>query len=158
MDDVDIVPSLLLKLPSGRYRVELSATDEQGRLCKGEQDYTLFSESDTRPPFKDVQWFYQDGTELDEARPTTLYVGSSEKDVCVFYQIYSGNKRIHSERFTLNNEVRKFTYTYKPEYGDGITVSFAFMRKGIFYTKEVHLTRPLPKKELKLKWETFATS
>lgn len=176
VDDVDIVPSLLLNLPSGRYRVELSATDEQGRLCKGEQDYTLFSESDTRPPFKDVQWFYQDGTELhevapvasdegevqlildeeqDEARPTTLYVGSSEKDVCVFYQIYSGNKRIHSERFTLNNEVRKFTYTYKPEYGDGITVSFAFMRKGIFYTKEVHLTRPLPKKELKLKWETF---
>lgn len=174
--NLEVVPSRLLNLPSGRYRVELSAIDEQGRLCKGEQDYTLFSRDDTRPPFKDVQWFYQDGTELhevasvasgkgavkltldeelDEARPVTLYVGSSEEDVCVFYNIYSGNKRIHSERFTLNNEVRKFAYTYQPEYGDGITVSFAFMRKGILYTKQVTLTRPVPKKELTLKWETF---
>lgn len=153
--DLEVVPSQLLNLPSGRYRIELSATDEQGRLCKGEQDYVLFSKDDTRPPFKDVQWFYQDGTELDAVRPVTLYVGSGEEDVCVFYNVYSGNRRIHSERFTLNNEVRKFAYTYQPEYGDGIVVSFAFMRKGVLYTKQATLTRPAPKKELTLKWETF---
>lgn len=149
------VPTELYSLPSGKYRIKVSATDEQGRISKAEQEFTLFSLDETVPPIETPEWFYQDGTEFTASTPVTLYVGSSEKDVCLFYNIYSGNKRIHSERITLNNEIRKFSYIYKPEYGDGITVSFAFMRDGKLYTKQVSLRRPEPEKELTLKWDVF---
>ena len=55
----------------------------------------------------------------------------------------------------LNNEIRQFTYPYKPEYGDGITVNFAFMRESKLYTKQVQISRPRPDKSLQLKWITF---
>ena len=149
------VPESLLACPSGKYRIEISAKDSQGRECKAEQDFVLFSKEDVRPPYETVEWFYQDGTEFSEQEPVTLYIGSSEQDVYVFHSIYCGDKRIHTEQLTLNNEVRKFVYPYKEAYGDGITVSFAFMRKGVFYTKQVSVTRPKPHKELTLKWESF---
>ena len=62
---------------------------------------------------------------------------------------------IESKRMVLNNEIRQFTYPYKPEYGDGITVNFAFMRESKLYTKQVQISRPRPDKSLQLKWITF---
>ena len=149
------VPHEMLKLPAANYRMEVAATDEQGRLCSASQDFVLFSLSDRRLPIASPEWFYQDGTTFYGEQPVNLYVGTSEKDVCLFYDVFCGKKRIHSERMTLSDEIRPFSYVYKPEYGDGITVNFAFMRKGVFYSKQVKITRPCPKKELKLQWKTF---
>ncbi len=55
-------------------------------------------------------------------QPVTLYVGSSEKNVHLFYHVYSGNRMLVSDSFVLNEEIRPFDYTWRPEYGDGITV------------------------------------
>lgn len=88
--------------------------------------------------------FIKMGQHSMENNPVNLYVGTSEKDVCLFYDVFCGKKRIHSERMTLSDEIRPFSYVYKPEYGDGITVNFAFMRKGVFYSKQVKITRPCP--------------
>ena len=85
----------------------------------------------------------------------TLYVGSSEKNVHLFYHVYSGNRMLVSDSFVLNEEIRSFDYTWRPEYGDGITVSFGFMKDGIWYSKQVALKRPVPEKKLTLKWEVF---
>lgn len=149
------IPDDLLKLPAGRYRIEVSATDEQGRLCLAEQDFVLFSLSDRRLTVHSPEWFYQDGTVFDGQHPVDLYVGSSEKDVYLLYDVYSGSKRIKSERIMLSDEIRKFSYSFKPEYGDGITVNFAFMRKGMFYFKQVKIARSEPEKKLQLTWKTF---
>lgn len=142
-------------LPAGRYRMEAVAADPQGRTCRTQQDFVVFSLADRRLPVHTPEWFYQDGTEFDARRPVDLYVGSSEQGVYLFYDVFCGNERIESRRMTLNDEIRKFSYTYKPEYGDGILVNFAFMRKGQLYTKKVSITRPRPRKELHLKWKTF---
>lgn len=119
------------------------------------QDFILFSLADAHLPAYSPEWFYQDGAELDARHPVNLYVGSSEKEVYLLYDVFCGDKRIESERMILNNEIRKFTYLYKPEYGDGITVNFAFMREGKLYTKKVQIARPRPEKSLLLKWATF---
>ncbi len=145
----------LSDLSSGRYRMEIFSTDNQGRECRAGQDFVLFSKEDVNPPYETAEWFYQDGTEFSEQNPVTLYIGSSERDVCVFYSVFCRDKRIHSEQFMLGNEIRKFVYPYKEEYGDGITVSFSFVRKGVFYTKQVSVTRPKPDKKLTLKWKSF---
>ena len=92
---------------------------------------------------------------MEETQPVTLYVGSSEKNVHLFYHVYSGNRMLVSDSFVLNEEIRPFDYTWRPEYGDGITVSFGFMKDGIWYSKQVALKRPVPEKKLTLKWEVF---
>lgn len=149
------VPDDILALAPGRYTIEVSALDEQGRTCTARQDFILFSLADRHLPVHSPEWFYQDGTEFNDGYPVSLYVGSSEKDVYLLYDVFCGDKRIESKRMVLNNEIRQFTYPYKPEYGDGITVNFAFMREGKLYTKQVQIDRPRPEKSLQLKWITF---
>ena len=118
------LPEAWKKLASGKYLLEVTASDEHGRPCRAEQEFVLFSLKDRVPPVKTVEWFYQDGTQLEETQPVTLYVGSSEKNVHLFYHVYSGNRMLVSDSFVLNGEIRSFDYTWRPEYGDGITVSF----------------------------------
>lgn len=149
------VPDDILALAPGRYTMEVSALDGQGRTCTARQDFILFSLTDRHLPVHSPEWFYQDGTEFNDGYPVSLYVGSSEKDVYLLYDVFCGDKRIESKRMVLNNEIRQFTYPYKPEYGDGITVNFAFMREGKLYTKQVQISRPRPDKSLQLKWITF---
>ena len=149
------VPEELYGLASGAYRMEASAADEQGRISRAEHDFTLFSLSDTVPPVKTVDWLYQTVEGEGDDAPLAVYVGTSEPELCLFYNIYSEGRRIHSERFVLNNEIRKFVYPYKEEYGDGITVSFAFMRDDRLYAKQYYVDRPSPRKDLTLKWSTF---
>ena len=149
------LPEAWKKLASGKYLLEVTASDEHGRPCRAEQEFVLFSLKDRVPPVKTVEWFYQDGTQLEETQPVTLYVGSSEKNVHLFYHVYSGNRMLVSDSFVLNEEIRSFDYTWRPEYGDGITVSFGFMKDGIWYSKQVALKRPIPEKKLTLKWEVF---
>lgn len=149
------LPEAWKKLASGKYLLEVTASDEHGRPCRAEQEFVLFSLKDRVPPVKTVEWFYQDGTQLKETQPVTLYVGSSEKNVHLFYHVYSGNRMLVSDSFVLNEEIRPFDYTWRPEYGDGITVSFGFMKDGIWYSKQVALKRPVPEKKLTLKWEVF---
>lgn len=149
------VPDDILALAPGRYTMEVSALDGQGRTCTARQDFILFSLADRHLPVHSPEWFYQDGTEFNDGHPVSLYVGSSEKDVYLLYDVFCGDKRIESKRMVLNNEIRQFTYPYKQEYGDGITVNFAFMREGKLYTKQVQIDRPRPEKSLQLKWITF---
>ena len=149
------LPEAWKKLASGKYLLEVTASDEHGRPCRAAQEFVLFSLKDRVPPVKTVEWFYQDGTQLEETQPVTLYVGSSEKNVHLFYHVYSGNRMLVSDSFVLNGEIRPFDYTWRPEYGDGITVSFGFMKDGIWYSKQVALKRPVPEKKLTLKWEVF---
>ena len=104
---------------------------------------------------KTVDWLYQTVEGEGDDAPLVVYAGSSEPDLCLFYNIYSEGRRIHSERIVLNNEIRKFVYPYKEEYGDGMTVSFAFMRDDRLYTKQYYVERPAPRKELTLKWNVF---
>ena len=120
----------------------VSVLDERGRRCSVRHDFTLFSLADRRPPIHTPEWFYQDGKEFEGDRPVHLYVGSSEKDVYLFYDVFCGDKRIESKRMILDNEIRRFTYSYKLEYGNGITVRFVFMREGKLYSKQVRITRP----------------
>lgn len=140
------VPEDLLALPSGRYRMKISATDSQGRPCSAEQDFILFSLSDVRLPVETTDWFYEDTSGWEEGKEAALYIGSSESDVRLFVNVYSSEKRIETQCIPLNREIRKFTYSWKPEYGDGLQVVFTFLRKGQLYTHQVALLRPRPEK------------
>lgn len=149
------VPEAIYALPSGNYRLKLSAKDTQGRECTASKNFLLFSLNDKRPPFVITDWFYQDGLEFDAASPATVYIGSSEKNVYLLYDVFAGNKRLESKRIELSDPVVSFRFPYKKEYGDGILVSMAFVKDGRLYSHNARIMKPAPEKKLQLKWTTF---
>lgn len=149
------VPETIYALPSGNYRLKLSAKDTQGRECTASKNFLLFSLNDKRPPFVITDWFYQDGLEFDAASPATVYIGSSEKNVYLLYDVFAGNKRLESKRIELSDSVVSFRFPYKKEYGDGILVSMAFVKDGRLYSHNARIMKPAPEKKLQLKWTTF---
>ncbi|WP_418202817.1 alpha-2-macroglobulin family protein [Bacteroides sp.] len=149
------IPEAIYALPSGNYRLKLSAKDTQGRECTASKNFLLFSLNDKRPPFVITDWFYQDGLEFDAASPATIYIGSSEKNVYLLYDVFAGNKRLESKRIQLSDSVACFRFPYKKEYGDGILVSMAFVKDGRLYSHNTRIMKPAPEKKLQLKWTTF---
>lgn len=149
------IPEAIYALPSGNYRLKLSAKDTQGRECTAFKNFLLFSLNDKRPPFVITDWFYQDGLEFDAASPATIYIGSSEKNVYLLYDVFAGNKRLESKRIELSDSVVSFRFPYKKEYGDGILVSMAFVKDGRLYSHNARIMKPAPEKKLQLKWTTF---
>lgn len=149
------VPEAIYALPSGNYRLKLSAKDTQGRECTASKNFLLFSLNDKRPPFVITDWFYQDGLEFDAVSPATVYIGSSEKNVYLLYDVFAGNKRLESKRIELSDSVVSFRFPYKKEYGDGILVSMAFVKDGRLYSHNARIMKPAPEKKLQLKWTTF---
>ena len=149
------IPEAIYALPSGNYRLKLSAKDTQGRECTAFKNFLLFSLNDKRPPFVITDWFYQDGLEFDAASPATIYIGSSEKNVYLLYDVFAGNKRLESKRIQLSDSVISFRFPYKKEYGDGILVSMAFVKDGRLYSHNAQIMKPAPEKKLQLKWTTF---
>lgn len=149
------VPEAIYALPSGNYRLKVSAKDVQGRESTASHDFILFSLDDKRPPVVTVDWFYQDGKEFNAASPATIYIGSSDKGVYLLYDVFAGDKRLESKRIQLSDSIVSFRFPYKKEYGEGILVSLAFVKDGQLYSHNAQIVKPEPEKELQLKWSTF---
>lgn len=148
-------PISILNLPSGMYRLVFSVKDSQGRDIKQESDFILFSMNDSKPPYQTPCWFQVVKKEFSENSPATLLFGTSEKDVYVLCDVFSGGKQLESRRILLTDSVMKMVYPYKAGYGDGLFVQFAFVKNGKFYEVNTTIIKEAPNKKLTLKWETF---
>ena len=149
------VPADVWALPSGQYVMELYAHDDQGRECKAEQTFTLFSKGDKQIPTHETAWFYTDGDVFSTENVPTFYVGTSEENVYLMLDVYSGGKRVDTVRTLLNKELRAFSYPYGAKYGDGIRVVASFVRQSVLYSQSMCIVRRQPDKKLSLQWETF---
>lgn len=139
------------KLSSGRHSFE--AICEQDTL---QQSTIVFSMSDHRPAIETHDWFYVSAEEFPaNGKPVYLQVGSSDKDTYVHYTVFSAEKIIAKGTTVLNNEVRTRKLTYKEEYGDGLTITVAWVRHGQLYTHSALLRRPMPDRKLCLSWKSF---
>lgn len=136
---------------SGKHR--MTAICDRDTL---EADIVVFRMADKKPAFKTHDWFYQDATVFPEdGSGAGIQLGSSDEDLYVAYVITSGQKVLESgaERISNSNLTRYFTY--KPEYGDGITIAYAWTKDNQTYTHEAQIRYNLPSKKLDMKWKTF---
>ncbi|MCD7898501.1 MAG: MG2 domain-containing protein [Bacteroides sp.] len=145
----------LQSLPSGAYKIKLSAKDEQGRDVEAESDFILFSLKDTRPPVEEPMWMHPINVDFDAYNPGSFIFGTSQKDAYILMDVFSGNKRLESRVLNLSDSLVRFDYPYKPEYGDGITVAFCFVKNEEVYQQNVQLIKKQESKELTLSWEVF---
>ena len=142
-------------LPSGVYKLILTAKDEQGREATYETETILFSIHDKSPAKKGGIWYYGINTEFNTSQPADFIFGTSDKDAYILMDVFSGDKRLESRSLHLSDSVMRFTYPYKEEYGDGLSITFCYVKNGESYTQLVALQKKMPEKELKLSWSVF---
>ncbi|UKK53231.1 alpha-2-macroglobulin family protein [Prevotella sp. E2-28] len=141
----------IAKLKSGKYEVEAICGEDTLK-----QDFVVFSLNDKRPAVKTDDWFYVSETQFrNDGTPVTVQVGSSAEDVHMIYSIISGKKVLESGAVNQSNALWNKKFTYREEYGNGILLTFAWMKQGKAYTHDVNIKRPVPDNKLSLKWETF---
>ena len=141
----------LPKLKVGKHTLEA--------VCAGDtlqQPFIVFSLDDKRPVFETDDWAYCSDSQFpNDGRPVTVQVGSSAKDVHIVYSIISGDRVIESGAVDRSNELINRKLTYKEEYGNGLLLTFAWVKQGKCFTHSMTIKRPLPDKRLTLSWQTF---
>ena len=136
---------------SGSHRLE--AVCGQDTL---DVKFVVFGLDDKKPATQTNDWFYVSHQQFpNDGSPVTLQVGSSAPDLYVFYAIYAGNKVIEKGEVKKNGELINRQFTYKEEYGNGLLLSYAWVKDGKCYTHQQTISRPMPDKRLRLTWETF---
>ena len=141
----------LPKLKSGEHRMQAVCGSDTL-----ERKFVVFSLDDKRPALETDDWFYVSDPQFpNDGTPVTVQVGSSAKNVHIVYTIVAGDKVIENGRLDRSNELYNRKFTYQEDYGNGLTLNFAWVREGKTYTHETTIRRPLPDKQLRLRWETF---
>ena len=138
-------------LQSGRHK--LTALCESDTL---ERSFILFSLNDRRPAVETDDWFYITDTQFpNNGKPVTYQVGSSANDVHMVYAIAAKEEVLESGTEDKSNELVNRQMYYKEEYGNGIIITYAWVKNGVTYHHVARIKRPTPDKKLQLQWQTF---
>ena len=132
-------------------------------ICEGDtlkHEFTIFRLTDKKPAEYTRSFFYQSAGQFTaDGKPVTIMLGSSDKDVHVLYSIVSagGENGEVLEEGAVDISDRYYTrnFTYRPEYGNGLNVSVAWVKEGEVYTYTYTIHRLEPDNKLKLEWTTF---
>ena len=151
------LPSELFRtLPSGRYRIEVKATDANGQEVATEKDFILYASDDPCPPVFRHQWLIEKRTECLPGEEAEFVFGTSDRDVYLLYEIFNEDgKRTKQELLRMNNENRTFRIPFRETDGNGFMVSFTFVRAGELHQQKVPVYLRRPDKKLTIRTETF---
>ena len=141
----------LSTLHSGRY---LLTAWSGGDTLKHE--FTVFSLNDTVPAAQTDEWVYQSASQFPaDGSPVTVQVGSSDPDLYIYYSIISGDRILESGVQRRNASLINRKLTYKKEYGNGLTLCFAWVKNGVCHNCNMKITRPKQDTDLQMAWKTF---
>ena len=140
-----------LNLISGEHTLEA--------VCEGdtiERRFVVFSLEDERPATKTDDWFWQSATQFpNDGTPVTIQVGSSDRDVHIVYSVFANDKVIRRGAVDRSDQLLNLKLTYEEAYGNGLLLTFAWVKNGQCYTHTAQVQRPLPDKKLRMAWATF---
>ncbi len=138
-------------LPSGRHHLQAVCGNDTI-----ERDFTVFSLQDKKAVVETHDWFYQTAGEFPrDGSPVHIQLGSSDEVQHVVYTLMSGNKLLENGTIDLHGELHNRSFAYKPEYGNGLTLNYAWVKEGVVYRHHVQIRKPLPDMRLVMKWTTF---
>jgi hypothetical protein len=143
--------SLNYQLKSGQHRIEAICAQDSIN-----QTFVVFSLTDKRPAFETHDWFYVSHEQFpNDGTPVTIQVGSSDPNTYIVYSLFAGKQKIEEGAVKKNGELINRQFTYREEYGNGLLLTFAWIKNGECYRHQQVIRRPMPDKKLKLQWTTF---
>ncbi len=146
---VDLRP-ILKGVKSGRH--QLTAICGSDTLT---QNFILFSASDSHTPIDTPDWFYLSSHNFSDKGKVRLQLGSSASEQYVVYTLCADNLVIERGSFQLKGQLYRHDFSYRSEYGDGLTLTYAWVKDGEIYTHSERIARPMPDKRLQTRWTSF---
>lgn len=139
------------RLASGRHRLEaVCGTDSL------KKDIVVFTLKDKEPAVETHDWFYASAKQFPQnGAPVYIQTGASDKSVQMYYTIFSADKIIESGSKVINNNVYTRAFRYDSSWGNGITVTTAWVVGGKLCEHNVQISRPEPDTKLQMDWKTF---
>ena len=150
----EFMPRAVRRLPSGQYNLEFRTTDDIGRPVVERKSITLFSMADRKIPVDKLGWHYVDKHMLGTGEETILLLGTSAKDAYFIYDVFVEGKVLESKRIQVSDSLLTFRIADRPEYGDGITVTWFMVKHGEVFKGSESIPR-VYSDHLQLKWKTF---
>ena len=145
----------LRQLPSGKYLIEAEVPEVTDSASTLRFNFMLFALDDKRPADSTEIWTYATSDVLPRDSDVTVQIGTSMHDVVGFYDVIGNGKLLESRQIPMSDTIINLKYRYKEEYGDGVAITFGFMRDGVLYSNVRQLQKPEPAKRLRFKWTTF---
>ena len=144
-------PTALPTLKSGEHTVQ--AVCQEDTL---NQDFVVFSLDDKRPATETLDWFYVSHEQFPEdGSRVTVQVGASDPNLYIVYSLFAGKKLLESGAVKKNGELINRQFSYREEYGNGMLLTYAWIKNGESYSHQQVIRRPMPDKKLKMQWTTF---
>uniref|UniRef100_A0AB33JA20 Alpha-2-macroglobulin family protein n=1 Tax=Prevotella sp. GTC17260 TaxID=3236796 RepID=A0AB33JA20_9BACT len=141
----------MMKLKSGLH--VLKAICNEDTL---DQKFVVFSVKDRKTAVPTHDWFYQSAETFPrDGKPVYVQIGSSDADQHILYTMMSGDKVLESGVIRQSEALNTRAFRYQKEWGDGILLTYAWVKDGQCYTHVAEILRPLPDKRLLLEWKTF---
>ncbi len=141
-------------LVSGHYLLVLESKDDQGRIVREEDRFTLFHFYDKKPPVTTYLWRYDATTECRVGEPAVVLFGSSA-DVRVLFEVYDDKILVDRKWLNINNNVRRVVVPFLSQYGKSISINFSFFCKGKFFNETVKATQVEQERKISYRWDTF---
>ena len=139
-------------LASGKH--SLLAVCEKDTL---KHTFVLFSMKDKCPVVDTPDWYYHSAETFSGKKGEPVYVqfGTASRDTYAYYSLFHDGEVVESGAVRLDSTLVTRRFEYREEYGDFINFSVAWVRDGELYEHSAVIRRPLPEKNLNLKWTTF---
>ena len=118
--------------------------------------FLVYDVNATKVPVDTLDWFNQRDFIFDaDHQQARIQIGTSAPQQHIVYTIATKDSVMEQGAFDIKNEVFTHVVSYKPEYKNGVLITYAWVKNDVCYTHSASIVRPLPDKKLDVAWKTF---
>ena len=140
---------------TGRYIIEITATDAFGNDVKIEKIITVINEESKKPPYPVIAYLKTLNEKVEVGEKAKFLVASSLKKVRVLYEIEHNDKIVAKDWITLKNEQKVIEIPVLEKYRGNFAVHFNIVHNNRIYKLDQTVIVPWTNKELKFEFATF---
>ena len=120
------------------------------------ESFLVYDVNATKVPVDTLDWFNQRDFIFDaDHQQARIQIGTSAPQQHIVYTIATNDSVMEQGAFDIKNEVFTHVVSYKPEYKNGVLITYAWVKNDVCYTHSASISRPLPDKKLDVAWKTF---
>ena len=120
------------------------------------ESFLVYDVNANKVPVDTLDWFNQRDFIFDaDHQQARIQIGTSAPQQHIVYTIATNDSVMEQGAFDIKNEVFTHVVSYKPEYKNGVLITYAWVKNDVCYTHSASIVRPLPDKKLDVAWKTF---
>lgn len=147
MDSI-IPKSIFQSLPSGAYKMTLTALDKNGKEVKETSFVSIFSSENNKLPFAKDEFFLLEKRKVLVGDSIRFSFGSSYKKLNYYYQLSHGTEILETGWRKLKKELEHTIIPIKEEYRGKISAQIFYIKNNKFHSFTAHIFIPYDNKEL----------